>query len=48
MKKQQTASKLINEAEMIGAPTLTHFNKHYTNAMEECVLPQVPSREFSL
>jgi hypothetical protein len=31
MKKQQTASKLINEAEMIGAPTLTHFNKHYTN-----------------
>jgi hypothetical protein len=27
MKKQQTASKLINEAEMIWAPTLTHFNK---------------------
>jgi hypothetical protein len=25
MKKQQTASKLINEAKMIGAPTLTHF-----------------------
>jgi pSer/pThr/pTyr-binding forkhead associated (FHA) protein len=31
MKKQQTALKLINEAEMIGAPALTHFNKHYTS-----------------
>jgi hypothetical protein len=28
--EKKPASKLINEAEMIGAPTLTHFNKHYT------------------